>query len=398
LAAQVKVDPEAYLQYNWQGRTIEYHRAQIRKELGFRESSVEDGEQVKTWLVAEVLPQEHKDEKLQEQAYAWFKRMHLEAPTPDRLTRLIRSAAHTFEQQLYDATLARLSEETQTALEALILTEIIAPTAPSEGEKGEQQEKTEKATEVPEEQITGTLEHIRQDPGRVGLATMLEEMAKLRRIRELALPPDLFAGIARKVLRVYRNRASIEEPSRMAAHSKAKRLTYLSALCVMRAEEITDGLVDLLIQIIHKIDVRAEKKVEEEYLSEYKRIVNKEGILYQIAEAVVDRPDDTVCEVVFPVASEKLLREVIKEYKAKSPAYKQKVHKIMRASYSHHYRRMVPELLDILTFRSNNDLFRPVIQALQLVKDYVRSPRQFYPEDESIPIKEVVAPSGANLW
>src|SRR5204863_6755839 len=36
-------------------------------------------------------------------------------------------------------------------------------------------------------------------------------------------------------------------------------------------------------------------------------------------------------------------------------------------------------------------LFRPVIQALQLVKDYVRSSRQFYPEDESIPIKEVVA-------
>jgi TnpA family transposase len=36
----------------------------------------------------------------------------------------------------------------------------------------------------------------------------------------------------------------------------------------------------------------------------------------------------------------------------------------MRASYSHHYRRMVPELLDILDFRSNKDiasqkLYRP---------------------------------------
>src|SRR5256886_15809637 len=29
LATQVKVAPEAYLQYDWQGRTIEYHRAQI---------------------------------------------------------------------------------------------------------------------------------------------------------------------------------------------------------------------------------------------------------------------------------------------------------------------------------------------------------------------------------
>ena len=53
---------------------------------------------------------------------------------------------------------------------------------------------------------------------------------------------------------------------------------------------------------------------------------------------------------------------------------------------------MVPDLLDILDFRSNNELYRPVIRAVQLVKDYVRSPRPLYPEEEIIPIKEVVAP------
>src|SRR6266496_4009597 len=228
LSTQVGVDASAYMQYAWQGRTIEYHRAQIREALGFRESSVADGEQMQQRLITEVLPQEHQDERLREQAYAWFRRRHLEAPTPDRLTRLIRSAAHTFEQ---------------------------------------------------------------------------------------------------------------------------------------------------------------------EYLNEFKRVGNKEGILYQIAEAAVAHPDEPVREVVFPVASEKLLREVIKEYKAKSPAFRKQVHLIMRASYSHHYRRMVPELLEILDFRSNNELYRPVIRALQLVKDYVHSPRQYYPDHESIPIKEVVAPT-----
>jgi len=229
------------------------------------------------------------------------------------------------------------------------------------------------------------------DPGRVGLATMLEEMAKLRLIRELGLPDDLFPGLARKVLMVYRNRASIEEPSRLRAHPKALRLTLLAVLCFMRAQEITDGLVDLLIQIVHKIDVRAEKRVEQEYVNEFKRVANKEGILYRIAEATVAHPDEPVNKVVFPVASEKLLRNVIKEYKAKSPAFRQQVHTIMRASYSHHYRRMVPELLDILEFRSNNELYRPVIRAVHLVKDYVRSSRQYYPDHEIIPIKEVVA-------
>lgn len=79
------------------------------------------------WLLTEILPQEHQEECLREQAYQWFKRQHLEAPTPDRLTRLIRSALHTFEQQFYDATLARLPEETQAALEALLQAEVVAP-------------------------------------------------------------------------------------------------------------------------------------------------------------------------------------------------------------------------------------------------------------------------------
>ncbi len=70
LSTQVGVDASAYMQYAWQGRTIEYHRAQIREALGFRESSVADGEQMQQWLITEVLPQEHQDERLREQAYA----------------------------------------------------------------------------------------------------------------------------------------------------------------------------------------------------------------------------------------------------------------------------------------------------------------------------------------
>ncbi len=90
-------------------------------------------------------------------------------------------------------------------------------------------------------------------------------------------------------------------------------MTYLAALCFLRAQEITDALVDLLIHIVHKIDVRAEKRVEQEYLNEFKRVGNKEGILYRVAEAAVGRPDEPVREVIFPVASEQLLQEVIKE-------------------------------------------------------------------------------------
>ncbi len=192
LSTQVGVDASASMQYAWQGRTIEYNRAQIREALGFRETSVADGKQMQQWLITEVLPQEHQEERLREQAYAWFRRMHLEAPTPDRLTSLIRSAAHTFEQQFYEATLARLPEASQAALEALLLTEV-APSERREAgrEKGEGLGGPDgEVLNAPQDHSLHaaiTLHQLRMDPGRVGLATMLEEMAKLRRIRELAL-------------------------------------------------------------------------------------------------------------------------------------------------------------------------------------------------------------------
>jgi TnpA family transposase len=334
---------------------------------------VADAEEVAAWLVEQVLPREHHEERLRDTAYQRYRALQLEAPTPHRITRVIRSARHTFEQQLYETTMARLPQEAQTALDALLNAEELI---------GEQEQDVQAIT----------LQELRMDPGRVGLATVLQEMAKLRRIRELKLPTDLFSGIAHKVLAVYRNRASVEEPSRLLAHATPKRLTLLAALCVLRSQEITDGLVDLLIQIVHKIQVRAEDRVEQEYVTQLKRIAGKDTILYHIAEAAIEHPDEVVRDVVFPVASETLLQDLIKEYKSKGPAFRRQVHTIIRASYSHHYRRMVPDLLDILDFRSNNELYRPVIRAIQLVKDYVRSPRPFYPEEEIIPIKEVVAP------
>jgi hypothetical protein len=94
------------------------------------------------------------------QAYKWFKREHLEAPTSDRLTRIIRSGLHTFEQQLYDPTLDRLPEASQVALEALLQTEVAAL------EMSEDQGQGPPDPQATRIQTTGTLQVISQDPGR----------------------------------------------------------------------------------------------------------------------------------------------------------------------------------------------------------------------------------------
>ena len=56
VAEQVRVDPCELDAYVWSGRTIEYHRAQIRQAHGFREPGRGDESDLAGWLAAEVCP------------------------------------------------------------------------------------------------------------------------------------------------------------------------------------------------------------------------------------------------------------------------------------------------------------------------------------------------------
>ena len=104
-------------------------------------------------------------------------------------------------------------------------------------------------------------------------------------------------------------------------------MTLMAALCWLRRREVTDSLVDLLIQVIHKINVRAEKRVEKEVLDDFKRVTGKITVLVHIAEASVEQPDGRVRDVVFPAAGgERKLHDLVREYKSSGPAFRFQVH------------------------------------------------------------------------
>lgn len=100
-------------------------------------------------------------------------------------------------------------------------------------------------------------------------------------------------------------------------------------------------------------------------------------------------------EVLYPVVGERVLRELVKEYRSSGPLYRRHVHTVILASYRHHYRRMVPALLRILTFRSNNEAHRPLIRALALLKQYADSDRTpiYFAGTDDVPIEGVVKPA-----
>ena len=108
LAAQLKVPADAFADYEWTGRTIEYHRAQIRAALGFREPTVADEDALAGWLAREVCPTELSEARRREALAARCRAERIEPPTPGRVDRILASAQESCDTQFTVRTLGRL--------------------------------------------------------------------------------------------------------------------------------------------------------------------------------------------------------------------------------------------------------------------------------------------------
>ncbi|MGG3871119.1 hypothetical protein [Brevibacillus laterosporus] len=70
---------ELYAQYDWNGRMIKYHRAQIREFFGFRENTVQDSQEMSEWLCQHILHHSQEWEHVKDTVLRTIPRT---APTP----------------------------------------------------------------------------------------------------------------------------------------------------------------------------------------------------------------------------------------------------------------------------------------------------------------------------
>ncbi|MFG6201124.1 hypothetical protein [Nonomuraea sp. JJY05] len=128
----------------------------------------------------------------------------------------------------------------------------------------------------------------------------------------------MFAEISDQIVAAWRDRAMRMYPSDFAACSAPVRYTLLAALCWTRQAELVDGLVELLIGLIHRINARAERRVEEELIGQLAPVPGKRGVFTKLVNAALSKPDETVRQVVFPAVPgrEKTLRALAKELMA----------------------------------------------------------------------------------
>ena len=376
VAGQVGVEVVDLASYEWSGRTVEYHRAEIREHLGFRLATVADQQRLTSWLAVSVAHAERRPDRVRDALLGNFRRERIEAPTVGRVQRMVRSALRTAEQTWTARICDRLGGPARARLLALI-----ADTSDEDTNEGEgDQDGAASAATV--------LGMIKSEPGNVSLESMMTEIGKLEAVRAIGLPQDLFVDAAPRVVQGWRARASVEAPSHLRRHGEPLAVTLLAALVHQRELEVTDTLVELLVATVHRIGARAERRVTNELINAFKKVSGKENILFQVAQAALAHPDEAVREVVFPARTggEETLRELVHEFTTKGPVYRRTVQTTLRASYTGHYRRGLVALLQVLEFRSNNTAHQPVIDALALVRRYATAGNlTYYPLGEAVP-------------
>lgn len=119
VSSQVRVDAALFAFYDWSGRSIKYHRAQIRSALGFREATVGDEGKLAAWLAAEVCPVELRDEQLRAAVAARCRAERIEPPSPSRVVRVLGAARAEADRVFCARTVDRLDLGVVARLEAL---------------------------------------------------------------------------------------------------------------------------------------------------------------------------------------------------------------------------------------------------------------------------------------
>lgn len=360
--------------FGFQGRTIKRYRIQIRKYLGFKKWNKQYRNEIVTWIQNNISPGHFKNEHLKESILKYFKEIKIEPPRKIILERIISSAVKMWEDSAFKKISDQIPIESKKEMDLIL------------------------GNDSSDNNDTILFRQLKTDPDNASLQSILDESAKLECIRKINLSQELFKGFPYSLFKKYRDRIITEPIREIRRHPSNIRYALFAIFLYLRGREITDDLVELLIQLVHHIETNAEKKITKKIVEEITTVKNKDEILYNIASASLERRKDPVEEVIFPAfGGEQTIQDIIREYKYQGSGYKLKVNTQMRSSYRSHYRRILPSILKTLEFQSNNLEYRPIIDSIQILKKYLRSRIQFFSEEEEIPIDGVVPAAWKDL-
>jgi len=358
ISQQLDVDPVEYENYQWKSRLWDIHLSAIRKFTGFKPANDNDSQKLIKWLIDNA--QDHPTRsKMYVTAINKYRDLRIELPKEKEFQRLVNSAWN----QYLDITCLNISERL----------------APEIRDKIDQCLKNTQSDE-------GHLGWMKANPGKLGIKSLLREISRLKFVNEFEIKEEIHLnGIPKEIRRLLRERAAPEGAYQMKRHPSNYKYALMVALIHFRQMELTDNIIDIFLKLIRRIDKKADKTLENELVRTIKTVYKKKEILYKIAKASTQKPNDTVENVLFPAVGKDVLQKIVEEYEGKELEYENTQIHEKKKKYTKSYRRMVKPVLSTIAFQTSNPVCMPIIEGITLVRKYIEKKHTYYPTTETVP-------------
>jgi TnpA family transposase len=359
-------------------RTKQRLFSQIRGALSLKIIDNDSYARIKQWLIKDILPFEYNNSIINEELKKYFDDNNYEYLSPFEIKKLVNSAFYIFEQDFFASINQKLSEEFKELIESWLKSH------------DNQNNSFDNDNFI-------SLKELKKNPGTIGVNSAFEEINKLLLINKFNLPDGILDNLAPKIIKRFYHRSTSQGLWEFRKQKDKIKYPLLAIFLTVKRQTIIDHIIELLIRITHKIKVNSEKKVKKGLLDNIKKISNKEQILFDVAVTAKINRDSNIEEKIFPAfGGEQKLDDLIKDLQSEK-RYVEKVHVITRSSYSHHYRKVIIEILNLFDFKSNNELHQPIIKAISIIKKYATSNIKYFPEDEVVPIDTIISKNSLNL-
>lgn len=371
IANQLYISPLLIKDFDFEGRTTERFRQEIRHLLGYRKATLKDIDQLKSWLIKNVFPKAAKKSQQIEFAYEYFRLNRIEPFTSKELERHINSAHKLFENQLFHSLFSVLTGATKSAMDLLL--------------------SDDDASDDEADNISSIkFKHLKHDIPGAKLKNVVFAIEKINLFRQLQLPQQLLSNLSIKLVHKYYTRVMAELPGSMLDYKESVRYAIFAIFCYHRSQILTDQLTDLLMKLIHSMRTSAENAINKTILSEVRRVNGKFDILCTLASISFENPEGIIQEKIYPTVGKETLSDIVKDINSRGRWYANQVNKKMHSLYSHASRKMLLNLLNTFSFETNSCDNQPLLDAIELIKAHQDVSDHYYPIDLTIPLKNII--------
>lgn len=305
---------------------------------------------------------------LKEQALEFLNNQNIKSLSSSSINRTIKTVLYQYEKELFNSIVDSLDDETKAYLDGLLIMH--------EG--------------------MSWMNHITRWMRGAKVKDIKLETEKLKFLKLLKYP-TILTNLAPKYLKFhYRNIVS-KYPSAIKDMSDVNKYTHLIIFCFVKKIDISDTLVEILINITHKIFITGENrsKIQLSKLKEIKQSYNNKQTLKILVDAILDSEDNIVKKAIYPKLSKKKLLTIQQQLSDNSSnTFNDLAYDNSRLSFSRYYRKIIAPILEVLEFDSSNE--KNLTNAIKLIKQNLNNRTIYYQSDQKNILNQIVKKSHKN--